>query len=83
MKSYPKPKEFSGSKFALRYGLDPMKDFWADEKFIYVPDNLPDDPPIFEPPDPPGPTITSRINALSTGVSPQLKEILLELARGR
>ncbi len=54
MKTYPMPKDFSGTKFAARYGLDPLKpDFWSDGKLLYVPNTLPDDPPIFESPDPP------------------------------
>jgi len=52
-KKYPMPDNFSGRKFAARYGLDTMgNDFWSDGVFLYVPDNLPDDPPIFEHPDP-------------------------------
>lgn len=52
MKIYPVPSSFSGAKFAVRYGLDVMKDFWVVGALLYVPDNLPDDPPIFELPDP-------------------------------
>lgn len=56
MKSYPMPDNFSGSKFATRYGLDGSKgDFWAEGGQLFVPDNLPDDPPIFELSDPPRP----------------------------
>ena len=54
MPSFPM-QPFSGAKFAARYGLDSLAgDFWADENFIYIRDgvNLPDDPPIFEAPDP-------------------------------
>lgn len=52
MKSYPMPAQFDGAKFAARYGLDPFKkEFWSDSTNLYVPDNLPDDPPIFEAPD--------------------------------
>jgi hypothetical protein len=55
MKTYPKPENFSGSKFAARYGLDPLKpDFYDDgQGNLVVLVTLPDDPPIFEAPDPP------------------------------
>jgi len=58
IKQYPKPSEFDGHKFAVRYGLDGLYDFWADQTTLYLRDGLilPDDPPIFEPPDPPTPT---------------------------
>ena len=54
MKTYPKPTAFDGAKFAVRYGLSaaPPADFWISGSLIYVPDNLPDDPPIFDPLDP-------------------------------
>jgi len=48
MKTYVVPANFSGRKFALRYNLDSMKDFWIVGDLLYVPDNLPDDPPMFE-----------------------------------
>ena len=56
----PVTEQFSGAKFAQRYGLDAARgDFFISngDLFLqdYVPD-LPDDPPILEPPDPPGPT---------------------------
>jgi hypothetical protein len=53
MKVYPKPKDFDGAKFALRYGLSSFRgDYFVDaEGNLHVPDNLPDDPPIFEAPD--------------------------------
>ena len=60
-----------------------MKDFWIAGDYIFVPDNLPDDPPIFEAPDPPAPSLTSRIAALPATVNTELKSILTELARGR
>ena len=55
MKTYPMPTNFDGAKFALRYGLSLVKippDFWSSSGLLYVPDNLPDDPPIFEASDP-------------------------------
>lgn len=57
MKQYPLPALFDGKKFATRYGLqaEPPADFWVHNNVIFVPDNLPDDPPIFEAPDPPQP----------------------------
>jgi hypothetical protein len=55
--SYPyTPGQFSGKKFAVRYGLDAEAgDFWADGQFVYVREGitLPDNPPIFEEPDDP------------------------------
>jgi hypothetical protein len=65
MRSYPMPEEFDGVKFATRYGLDPESGaFWSDGKQLFVPDTLPDDPPIFEPPDPPQPRIALRLEAV-------------------
>lgn len=81
MKSYPMPVQFDGAKFAARYSLNSLKDFWSDGQFIYVPDNLPDDPPIFEAPNAPGPTLVSKVQALT--VAQNLKDVLLELAKGR
>jgi hypothetical protein len=57
MKLYPKPTQFDGRKFAIRYNLDPFAgDFGATfvdgKEMIYVRPTLPDDPPIFEAPDP-------------------------------
>ncbi len=51
-KNYPVPAAFDGAKFARRYGLNVMTDFWISGDRLFVPDGLPDDPPIFEPPDP-------------------------------
>ena len=54
MKNYPEPQQFDGGKFAARYNLNPVtKDFFIADGRIHVPDNLPDDPPIFEAPDSP------------------------------
>jgi hypothetical protein len=67
MKAYPfNPKMFSGKKFAERYGLDPLNDFWSDGVLLYVPDNLPDDPPIFEAPDLPKPSVGTRLDGIKT-----------------
>jgi hypothetical protein len=58
MKTYPMPAQFDGAKFALRYGLHPGPtdpDFWSAGGFLHVPEDLPDDPPIFEAPNPPQP----------------------------
>lgn len=56
MATYPKPEQFDGGKFAVRYGLNPRaNDFWDDGRGnIVLRDGLilPDDPPIFEAPDP-------------------------------
>ena len=83
MKAYLMPAEFDGGKFAARYGLDSMKDFWIIGGLLYVPETLPDDPPIFEAPDPPKPSVMSRIESLPGNINAELKQILLDLARGR
>ena len=82
------PQNFSGAKFAARYGLNPFvipPDFWLIKDQLYVKPGiqLPDDPPIFEPPDPPGPTIISQIDALPGTVPIALKDVLKRLANGR
>jgi hypothetical protein len=76
MKTYRLPPQFDGAKFALRYGLDSLSDFWSDGEFLHVPDNLPDDPPIFEPPDPPKEAIAVRLDRVQT--LPELIELLKE-----
>lgn len=51
MKTYPMPAQFDGDKFADRYHLNTLQgDFFSDGTLLHVPDNLPDDPPIFEGP---------------------------------
>lgn len=54
MKTYPAPASMDGKKFATRYGLSLYPpSFWIDAQgLIHVPDGLPDDPPIFDLPDP-------------------------------
>jgi len=51
---YPLIANFDGTKFEVRYGLDPIKGtFYVDgEGMLVVPDELPDDPPIQEACDP-------------------------------
>jgi hypothetical protein len=81
-KSYPMPKDFSGRKFAARYGLDTLNgDFWADDQFLYIRDGitLPDDPPIFETPDPPKPATSVRLDGVTD--LPSLIIILKEVLR--
>lgn len=75
MKNYPIPKNFSGTKFKVRYNLG-EDDFWADDRFLYVPENLPDDPPIFEANDLPKTSRRERIRNAKT--LDELKEALLE-----
>ena len=51
-KNYPLPTQFDGGKFAARYKLDPMRgDFSVSDGMLHVVDTVPDDPPIFDPPD--------------------------------
>lgn len=92
MKTWPKPADFDGEKFAMRYGLSAIDgDFgvtFADGvEMVYVKDRflrrITDNPPIFEAPDPPKPLLTDRINALASRADPELVQVLLELARGR
>src|SRR3990167_1996272 len=50
---YTLPSIWDAKKFATRYGLDSEKDFYVNgEGDLVVCPALPDDPPIFEPPDP-------------------------------
>ena len=85
-KQYPMPTVFSSIKFAARYGLSAINgDFFVDGKgMLNVPDNLRDDPPIFELPDPPQPSITSDIDnlLLPPNFSASLKAVLKRLAKG-
>ena len=67
MKIYKKPASFDGAKFASRYKLDPFKDFYDDGLGnLVVLKELPDDPPIFEAPDPAvkKPTLEERVTKL-------------------
>ena len=90
MKTWPKPFNWSGEKFAARYGLNPNGDFGVTfvdgVEMIYVKDHaarrVTDEPPIFEAPGTPKPPVSERIKAL-VNVTPEVKEILTELARGR
>lgn len=48
----PPPGLWDARKFALRYGLNPFADFYINgEGKLVVRPVLPDNPPIFEPPD--------------------------------
>lgn len=69
MKTHPLPDNFSGAKFALRYGLDAMKDFHAVGGVLFYPDTLPDEP-IFEPPDPPVDKMAGLKLALDAAINP-------------
>lgn len=45
---------FDGAKFSARYNLNSLHgDFWYQDGKLFVAAALPDDPPIFEAPDPP------------------------------
>lgn len=76
MRTYVLPPAFDGAKFAKRYGLDSMKDFYVRDKELIVFKDIADDPPIFEPPDPPGPGISVRLDNVRT--LPELIAILKE-----
>ncbi len=53
MRVYPLIPNFDGRKFANRYGLNTFHgDFWAADGNLFIVPDLPDDPPIFETPDP-------------------------------
>lgn len=66
MTEYPLPANFDGGKFAKRYGLDTLKqEFWSDGTFLYVPSNLPDNPPIFEPCDA-KPDVKAQLDAVKS-----------------
>lgn len=57
MKSFTPPQIWDGKKFAARYGLNFNQDLYVDgDGNLVVFPVLPDDPPIFELSDPPGPT---------------------------
>ncbi len=73
MKTYPKPVAFDGAKFAARYGISPQSDFWITGDLIFVPDNLVDDPPIFEAPDSPAVVLRKLAAALADDTVPQSK----------
>jgi hypothetical protein len=56
MKTYDLPSIWSASKLIGRYNLNFNTDFYIDAngKLVVIPDfKITDDPPIFEPPDPP------------------------------
>lgn len=81
MKKIPMPAQFDGAKFAARYSLTP-EDFFCAYGELHFPDSLPDQP-VTEAPDPPGPSIMERIDALPGSVNSQVKDILRALAKGR
>lgn len=80
MKSWPKPAQFDGGKFAKRYGLTEREfgvTFIDGVEYIYVRDSskVTGQTPIFEPPDPPKKVVTidellKRIENLEKKVGP-------------
>ena len=51
------PVNWDAEKFRVRYSLNRDTDYYVDaDSFLVVFPALPDDPPIFEQADPPGPT---------------------------
>lgn len=73
------PQAFDGEKFRRRYGLQ-LTDFYVDGDQLVVRDGitLPDDPPVFEPPDPP--QERSRALALAELDRPALGAIIAWVA---
>lgn len=79
MKTYVTPPTWSGPKFAVRYTLDKY-DFRINGEGLLevIPDfKITDNPPIFDPPDPPGPTKKQRLEAVKT--LPELIALLKEI----
>jgi len=74
--TYPiNPPPFDGGKFSTRYSLNSARgDFWAEvlagQSTLFIKDGitLPDNPPIFDPPDPP--EIIKRTDAKTIYDSP-------------
>jgi hypothetical protein len=67
MQTFELPKVWDARKFAARYGLDYLKDFYVNaEGLLVVFPNIPDDPPIFEASDPPveKPTVDEELAAI-------------------
>jgi len=83
MKRYPLISNFDGAKFGARYGLKPIEGkFFVDgDGMLVVPEGLPDDPPIQETCDPRAAPLINRIAAAN--IQGPIKDILLELAKGR
>ena len=78
MRTYPLPISWSALKFAARYQLNTHVDFYVAGDNLVVFPKLQDDPPIFDLPDPPGPLIKDRLDAVRTvaDLIPILKEKL-------
>ena len=61
------PPVWDSLKFAARYKLDPFKDYYVDGNGeLVVAVDLPDNPPIFDLPDPPGKSFAERIDEATT-----------------
>jgi len=79
MKTFMPPKVWDAKKFATRYGLNTNADFYVDaEGLLVVFPDLPDDPPVFDLPDPPKPSVQNRLDGVLTltDLIPILKEVL-------
>jgi hypothetical protein len=77
-RTYTLPSIWDARKFALRYGLNSLgNDFYVNSegKLVVFP-TLPDDPPVFEPPDPLGPGLKDKLDAVKT--LPELIKVLKE-----
>lgn len=81
------PKTFDGAKFKARYGYT-NDDFWADTEHIYLREGIvcPDNPPIFEPPDPKDPELDVKLAEFLADIEalpvvPGLKKILRRIAK--
>ncbi len=71
------PLSWDATKFAARYSLNLHRDFYVrtDGKLEVFP-LLPDNPPIFEAPDAPKPSVSTRLDAVKT--LPELIALLKE-----
>lgn len=79
MNIYTLPLSWDARKFALRYNLNFNTDFYVNTNAqLVVFPRLPDDPPIFDVPDPPSIPLAVRLDAVLTVAEliPILKERL-------
>jgi len=90
MRTYVLPSVWDAKKFASRYRLNSQTDFYVggDGKLVVFP-VIPDDPPIFELPDPPIDKYGELKSKLDLAVDPpigpqidsRIKAVLIELRK--